>query len=1388
MSISSLINELQQRRISLSVVDGKLRFEAPEGAMDEPLKARLRENRDALLELFGSSAESALIPARSSNVGAASAAQEGLWFIEQLGVRSETYAVCMAWRCKGELDVAALQGSLNDLVVRHESLRTTFHSIDSEQLVQRVNEPKSVLLEQWDVSDHQGQLQTHLSAMIGKSFDLGSEQLLRAGLIRENESQVTLVLLTHHIAVDGWSVSLLIRELEVMYANRLQGQADTLPALPYQYLDYAAWQQQQFGSESYKRQLEHWRSVLAAPLPMLSLPYDRPRPPLSSHEGRTVVRLLNEDEVQSLKSLAKESGVTLHLLMLTLWTVFLHRYTGDDDLVVGTPVANRERDEWSGAVGLFVNTLVIRSQLHGGMTLGHCLKKVRQSMLDALEAQGVPFESLVRELAPSRDLSKNPLYQVLFVLQNASGEPLKLSGLDVTPIDDVGLDAAKFDLALEMQPAEQGYCLNFNYSTDLFNQNTVEVLAERFVSALSSWQSLLEEPLENLTLMSPPDLHQLRQMGQGARTPVPMTTLAHLFDRQASLTPERTALIAPNQTYRYQELSELKSQIHGELKEQGCRPGDVVAICLPRSAELIAGILATLEAGALWCPVDTEFPAERRRFLVQDSGARFLLNSAGSRFCVEALTVPRQAEADIYASEAAYVFHTSGSSGAPKGVVGTHEGISNRFHWMWNNFPFVDSDVACIKTAIGFIDSIWECFGALLAGVPSVLHEPGGRFNVAAFADMVCKQRVSRLVLVPSLLEALLDINETQPEVLSSLSLCIVSGEALSVTLAKRFYQQCPQARLLNLYGLSEVSADATALLIPKTFEGDEIPLGTPIDNLDILILDASRQRVPQGIVGDIYIGGSGLALSYHDRPELTESTFIANPYGPGRLLRTGDRGLFNPQGELVYRGRQDRQVKIRGVRIDCGDIESALVEHDQIHAARVIPDEHVSGMRLIAHVATSAAIDNSNGSTSRAKIQLPAVKSDTPVAACLPLSEADVRRFLTSRLPAYMMPSAVVLHENDLPRLNNGKVDQQRLLQSDAQYCADDVVPVTLEEEELSPRQHLVRDLWREVLDFPTLSLDDNFFDVGGHSLLAVSLLKRVNDQLGSQLPLSLLFEAPTPREMLLRLDGNVQPDEQPALTLLRSGSTNQRLFMIPPGASTGFFFNRLQQALPPDLGVYAMDSRVSMQYDSVEAVAAHCVREIRDQQPIGPWYVGGACFGNHLAWEIAHQLQSLKGDEVTVFLIDSTAPLNGPGWRYVSNAGGRFHPVTRAKKFVAAYKRDRLRLMLSKRKRQLRALYNPVVKAYNKIGYCQSRQFEQYQAERSNIKIVLFLSDEFRVRENVVERWQALTDREIDVRPVQARYHLDLATPTSRYWPDIARDILAFVRPDNKSGDLQA
>jgi amino acid adenylation domain-containing protein len=1029
-------------------------------------------------------------------------AQQRLWFIEQLGISAHAYHLLKVIALRGPLQVTALARSLQEIIRRHEILRTTFVSVDGQprQIIGPVTPLPLPIVEQRGVPEAEREALVHRLAReeVQCAFDLAQGPLVRAKLIRLDAEEHVLILTMHHIVADGWSQSVFWGELAALYESFAAGRSTPLLEPALQYADFAHWQRRWLQGEVLDTQLTYWKRQLTG-VSTLQLPTDRSRPMVQTFRGARHMLMLSSTLTRALKALSRRQGVTLFMTLLAAFQTLLHRYGGQDDIVVGSLIANRNRAEIEALIGFFVNTLVLRTDLSGDPGFQELLARVREVALGAYSYQDLPFEKLVEALQPPRDLSHNPLFQVLFIFQNTPRQAWELMGLTLRPLE-VDPETAKADLALELAETSRGLSGWFEYSVDVFEAATIARMVGHLQTLLEGIVANPTQRLSRLPLLTAAEQHRLLVEWNETPAEFPEDVCLHeLLATQVERTPDAVAMVCEDRHLTYRELNREANRLAHYLATLDVGPGVLVGLCLPRALELMVGLLGVLKAGGVSLPLDPTYPKERLAFMLADAQVPVVLTHAqfaalfpdqGTRVvCLDANRelLARQCTENplnrVSSADLAYVIYTSGSTGQPKGVAVPHRQVLNRLAWMWNIYPFERGEMACQKTAVTFVDSIWEWLGPLLRGVTTVIIPDEVLQDPARFVRALAEHQITRLWVVPSLLRIMLDRFPDLQQRLPRLQFWVSSGEAVSRQLYRQFQSCMPESVLYNLYGLSEAWDVSWYRPDPQHDALPRVPIGRPIANMQAYILDAYLQPVPISVPGELYAGGLGLAQGYANRPELTAERFMPHPFSDepsARLYKTGDLARYLPDGNLEYLGRIDDQVKLRGFRIELGEIEAVLGRHPAVHETAVIAREDVPGeTRLVAYMAPA---------------QQPAA------------TVTELRRFLNKRLPAFMVPSSFVWLEA-LPLTPSGKIDRRAL------PSPDRARPV-LEERFVAPQtaieQH-VAGIWSALLGLAHIGIHDNFFELGGHSLLATQLLSRIDDAMHVDVSLVRFFEMPT-------------------------------------------------------------------------------------------------------------------------------------------------------------------------------------------------------------------------------------------------------------------------------------
>jgi amino acid adenylation domain-containing protein len=1056
----------------------------------------------------------------------------------------------------------------------------------------------------------------------GRPFDLARGPLLRGLVLRLGAEDHAVALTLHHIVSDGWSLGILVREVSALYAAFAAGRPSPLPELAVQYGDFALWQRSWLHGELLEQEISFWRRQLAGLPPMLDLPTDRPRPARQSYRGDARPLRLPAGLARQVEALARREGATVFMVLLAAFQTFLARTSGDDDLAVGSPTAGRNREELEGLIGFFVNTLVLRgdlsSQRAGGPLFRELLGRVRATTLAAFLHQDVPFEKLVEELSPPRSLAHAPLFQVMFVLQNAPAERFAMRDLSVQRWGGGGA-MARFDLTLSLGEHDGELAGRLDYASDLFDAATIDRWIGHFERLLAGMAEEPERGIHEVDLLTPEEAGELRLWNRTAVVYDLGKPLHRWIEEQADRTPDAVAVIFEDEQLSYRELDRRAESLARRLRARGCGAEARVGVLLERSCELPVALLGVLKAGAAYVPLDPGHPADRLAFQEREAGLRWIV----TRRDLVAAEESREERmgAAVAADCPAYVLFTSGSTGRPKGVMVSHRAIVNRLLWM-----LAAGERVAQKTPFTFDVSIWELFWPLMNGGCLVVARPSGHLDNVYLKSWVSRQGIAVLHFVPSMLQLFLD--ETGGvESGGALRDVVCSGEALSPELARKFAESCRGVRLHNLYGPTEAAVEVTSWTVGEGPERGSIPIGRPIANTRMHLLGPGWQPLPVGVPGELFIGGVPLARGYVDRPDLTAERFLPDPTGeaPGeRIYRTGDRARRRPDGAIEYLGRTDLQLKIRGVRIEPGEIEAALLALPDVRAAVVMAREDRPGdLRLVAYVvADSASVEN------------PATGTTVDEATGAP--HRSWRERLRERLPAAMVPAAFVTLAA-LPLTPTGKVDR-KALPAPGQPSGEAGIAAPR-----TPVEELLAGIWAELLGVSTVGADSNFFDLGGHSLLAVRVMGRIEHVFGVAMPIATLFEAPTVAQLAGLIQGREVRRSRP-LVRLNEGGAGRPLFLAPPVGGNVFAYVPLARKMAgrrPVYGLQAIDEGIGPA-PSLEDLAAQYLATVRSVQATGPWLLGAWSAGVVTAWEMARQIESAGGTAL-VTMFDPPSPPDG-------------------------------------------------------------------------------------------------------------------------------------------------
>ena len=1178
--------------------------------------------------------------------------QQRLWFLHQLEPESCAYNLLSVTRLTGRLDVTALKQSLDKVIERHEVLRTIFrdHDGNAQQVILPLVAIDLTVVDLRQIANG-GSIEAKVSALAVEfaqiHFDLARGPLLRVKLLRLGEDQFVLLHVVHHIVYDAWSIGIFVRDVSRFYNAIVKGETPDVEPLSIQFGDFAVWQHERFQESQIQDDLEYWKRQLAD-LTTLQMPTDHPRPSIQTHRGGKKSFILNEALTAAIKTLSRNENATLFMTLLAAFQTLLHRYTSQDDIVVGTAVDGRPQLETEEVIGFFLNTLVLRSQFSGNPTFRRLLERVREVCLGAFNHRNFPFDKLVEELHPERNLSYNPLFRVGFVFQNSPEFTWQLSGVAAQKWE-LESGTAHFDLHLFMEEEGQTLKGSVIFNADLFDAETISRLLDHFNVLLEGIVADPEQPVSELPLLTDAERRQILEVWNDTKSEYPIDRCVHQwFEEQVEKTPGTIAVAFEDRQLTYRELNNQANQLAHYLRKLGVGPEVLVGICVERCIEMIIGLLGILKAGGACVPLDPSYPKERLAFMLQDSGAPVLITQqafvdvfindtvkhTGKIISLDTdwEKVGQGSESNVTAEtpsdSLAYVIYTSGSTGHPKGIAVSHRAV-NRLVINTDYVQVTPSDVMAQASNVSFDAATFEIWGALLNGARLVLIGKDTLLSPQSFSTAIERHAITTVFLTTALFNQMV---EQIPAALGKLRCLLFGGEAVDTERVKELLRTGPPRRLLHVYGPTETTTFASWYRVKAVAaHATTVPIGRPIANTQIFVLDKHLAPVPIGVVGEIYIGGDGLARGYLNQPELTAEKFLYHSFGgeaARRLYKTGDLGRYLPDGNIEFVGRIDNQVKLRGYRIELGEIEAVLTQIPAIQNSVVVVQEDTAGdKRLVAYV---VAAQDSAPSTN------------------------ELRTFLQQKLPDYMVPSVFVFLDA-LPLTPNGKVDRRALpvpKQAKPELKQNFVTPRSPVEERLAV-------IWAQVLGVKQVGVTDNFFDVGGHSLLAVRLFAAIEKEFKKRLLLSSLFQGATIEHLASIISQPAPFNGSSAIVAIQPQGSKRPFFCVHEFFGDVLCYFNLARHLGQDQPFYAIEARgldgVEEPFTDIKTMAAHYIEQIRTVQPVGPYALGGLCFGGLVAFEMAQQLRA-KGEAIAlVALLDSGVNSNrGRGawwWSFLRN-----------------------------------------------------------------------------------------------------------------------------------------
>ena len=1166
---------------------------------------------------------SAVTPRKSNAALPLTFAQRQLWLHAQLAPDTSLYNEPLTVRRKGPLDISALERSFTEIVRRHEAWRTTFPLVDGEP-VQKVKPPFELKLPLIDLrrlplAEREDEAMRLAAEDARQPFDLTCGPLFRAKLIALEDDDYRLFITLHHLIFDGFSgYRVFLPELVALYDSFFHGRPSPLPALPFQFADYALWQKEWRGGDALAGQMDYWRRQLSDNLPTLQLPISQTRSATQTFRGAMQTLSLPGWLSDSVRLLSQQEGSTLYMTLLAAFSALLQRYSGQEDILIGSNTAGRNHPGSEKLLGYFLNTIVLRTDLSGNPTFRQLLDRVRRTTLDALSNDEAPLDLLVAELQPQRDANRNPLFQVLFSLEPPVTVPEP--GWDITCID-VATGTTKFELCLVLDDRPQGLLCRFIYNTALFDADAITRMG-------THWQTLLEsivadpgKEISKLPLLTSTERHKILVEWNDTSKPYRPRPVHELFEEQAQKTPTAVAVKCGTDQLTFRELNERANRLAGHLRTLGVGADVPVALCVERSVEMILGILGILKAGGAYVPLDPAYPPDRVELMIVDCGAGVLLttsNIAANRFSPSGsrrLSTVFLDSSDWPASDSpihksqvgtsldnlAYIIYTSGSTGGPKGVQVTHRNLTHSNHARLNYYS--DPESFLLLSSYAFDSSVAGIFHALTSGGTLVIPQPGDSWWAPEqLAGLIAEKQVSHVLTFPSLYADVLKCAD--PAQLASLRCVIVAGESCARQVVDSHYRALPHASLFNEYGPTEATVWSSVYECEPGETDPTVPIGRPIADTQLYVLDQNLQPLPVGVPGDLYIGGDGVALGYINRPDLTELSFIPNPFAQEsglKLYRTGDVVRHLADGNLEFIGRMDQQIKIRGQRIELGEIEAVLTAYPDVRGAAVVAQPKGTGdPKLIAFVMAQSEYATSSN---------------------------ELRTFLQTTLPGYMVPTEFHFLKS-LPRTPNGKIDRQKLT-TESGGEENEKHEIRLPRNDIEKRLLVI---WQSVLDTSNEDIGQDFFELGGHSMLAARLLARIEKEFGRSLSLAFVFRSPTIERMADSLLSAGQTLRERAIVAIQPKGSLPPLFWVRGGPR----FRQLAQKLGPDQPFLGLDlpftdgNRLPVPY-RFEDIATLLIQVMREVQPKGPYYLGGLCVNAVIAYEIAQQLVR-EGEEVAL------------------------------------------------------------------------------------------------------------------------------------------------------------
>ncbi|MEM1324809.1 MAG: amino acid adenylation domain-containing protein [Bacteroidota bacterium] len=1262
--------------------------------------------------------------------------QERLWLLQELYTDNPFYNYAHQYTFEGAIDLEKLLAAFRAVVARHEVLNSNFQIKNGQPIQVLRDEPSFVQV--FDCSNIKN-VETRLSEIIESEtqvrFDLTKDALLRLTTIKISEEKHIVLLVMHHIIGDRESLVILNQEWVKNYKQLVDNQIIASKENQLQYTDFAHWQRQQSPK---KEDLNYWKNQLSGELPTLALPHDQLRPNQATFRGKSVSRTLSTTSHQGLQAICTEYQTTPFAVTLAAFQALLYRYTAQQDILIGVPFSNRDKVELERLIGFFNETLVMRAEINETTTFAQLIAQVKQTTIDAFAHKSVPFSQLVNELNPQRQGSANPIFQAMFVYNAAAGDLDFGEGIVVTE-EMLDLGVSKFDLTLFVSDLNNQLRVTFEYSTDLFEVEAMERML-RHLEVL--WTSMLKQPsdaIAELPLLTAKENLLITKTWNEQNVPAPeVKTILNLFRKWATEKPNIAALSFQNKSLTYGELDHKSNQVAHFLKQQNQgKANTLVGILTAPSFDQIIGILGILKTGAAYLPLDPDYPKDRLQYMLEDANAQVILtqdelehllpeNEAKATSIQQILNIvdaKNYVQEEITTSQLAYMIYTSGSTGKPKGVPITHHNLLYstvaRFHF----YP-QSPGAFLLLSSFSFDSSVAGIFWTLCSGGKLVLTPKRIEQDILQLGQLIDEEQVTHTLMLPSLYQTILEFIPV--EQLKSLQIVMVAGEACAPTVVNDHFKKLTQVRLYNEYGPTEGTVWSTAHTMTIQDANAQVPIGRPIPYMKNYILDQQLKVVPIGVIGELYIGGEGVASGYWNRPKLTAEKFVDSPFGQEKLYRTGDLAKYRMDGTIEFLGRADHQVKIRGHRIELEEIKNRLLQLTEVEDALVLVQNTATNPTLFAYLQSSQTTDNQM-----------------------------IRHYLQAQLPAYMVPSAFVTLEQ-FPQLPNGKVDLKDLPRPE--FSIDET---TFQAPETTLEKQLI-EIWQQVLNLENVSVTDSFFDIGGDSIKSIQVIGKAGQQ-GIEIAPNLLFEYSSVRALAAYLE-QAQTTDWSSIAKLSEGGTQTPLFCIHSGAAHVFFYRSLANYLGDDQPLYALQPKgldgKTPQHNSIREMATYYIQEIKRIQPEGPYALLGTCFSNAVGLEMAHQLKANEDEIESLIFVDS-----GPVYlQSLSERGGtktmsRFFDMLSSGNWKGIQKKLRNRGIRLQRKAQQPFLEQPEQHLQSTITNLNDL-YDQYSWRPINQPILFIRSTEFANRSDKdyqVEQWQQLSNNQLDIQVVKG-HHLTL------------------------------